>query len=78
MVATYKFGLLTIRWHNAPRKHLFLYPEGDRSGMGKPKIEKNIEKNYLRKYCPIVNFREIGITIFFLVKSTFACYESDV
>ena len=37
MVATSKFGLLTIRQHSATRKHLFLYPQGDRSGLRKPK-----------------------------------------
>ena len=37
LVATSKFSLLTIRWHSATRKHLFLYPQGDRSGLRKPK-----------------------------------------
>ena len=37
LVATSKFGVLTIRWHSATRKHLFLYPQGDRSGLRKPK-----------------------------------------
>ena len=37
MVTTSKFGLLTIRWHSATRKHLFLYPQGGRSGLRKPK-----------------------------------------
>ena len=37
MVATSKFGLFNIRWHSATRKHLFPYPHGDRSGLGKPK-----------------------------------------
>ena len=32
IVATSKFGLLTIRQHSATRKHPFLYPQGDRSG----------------------------------------------
>ena len=41
LVATSKFGLLTIRWHSAARKHLFLYPQGDRSGLGKPKKDKH-------------------------------------
>ena len=30
-------GLLTIRRHSATRKHLFPYPQGDRSGLRKPK-----------------------------------------
>ena len=30
-------GLLTITWHSASRKYLFLYPEGDRLGLRKPK-----------------------------------------
>ena len=29
-----------IRWHSATRKHLFLYPQGDRSDLGKPKKDK--------------------------------------
>ena len=33
LVAAFKFGLLTIRWDTASRKHLFLYPRGDRSGL---------------------------------------------
>ena len=37
LVATSSFGLLTIRWLNATRKHVFLYPQGDLSGLGKPK-----------------------------------------
>ena len=40
MVATSKFGLLTVRQHNATKKHLFLYPQGDRSGLRKPKKEQ--------------------------------------
>ena len=42
MVATSKFGLLTIRWHSATRKHLFQYPQGDRSGLRKPKKDKHL------------------------------------
>ena len=30
----------TIRWHSATREHLFLYPQGDRSGLRKPKKDK--------------------------------------
>ena len=37
LVATSKFGLLTIRWHSAIRKNLFPYPQGDKSGLRKPK-----------------------------------------
>ena len=37
MVATSKFALLTIRRHSATGKHLFLDPQGDRSGLSKPK-----------------------------------------
>ena len=37
-MATFKFGLLTIRQHSATRKHLFPYPQGDRSGLTKPKL----------------------------------------
>ena len=38
--ATSKFDLLTIRWHSATRKHLFLYPQGDRPGLRKAKMGK--------------------------------------
>ena len=41
LVHYFKFGLLTIRWHSAIRKHLFLYPQGDRSGLRKPKKDKH-------------------------------------
>ena len=41
MVATSKFGLLTTRRHSATRKHLFLYPQGDRSGLKKSKKGKS-------------------------------------
>ena len=37
LVATSMFNLLTIRQHSATRKHLLLYPQGDRSGLRKPK-----------------------------------------
>ena len=33
LVTTSKFGLLTIRQHSATRKHLFLHPQGERSGL---------------------------------------------
>ena len=41
LVATSKFGLLTISRHSATRKHLLLYPQGDRSGPKKPKKGKH-------------------------------------
>ena len=34
-------SLLTIRWRSATRKHLFLYPQGGRSGLRKPKKNKH-------------------------------------
>ena len=40
-LATSKFGLLTIRWPSATRKNLFLYPHCDKSGLRKPKKDKN-------------------------------------
>ena len=40
LVATSKFGLLTIKWHSATRKHLFLYAQGDRSGFEVPQVLK--------------------------------------
>ena len=45
MVTTSKFGLLTIRRHSTTRKHLFPYPQGDRSGLRKPK-RISINTNY--------------------------------
>ena len=45
LVVTSKFSLLTIRWHSATRKHLFLYPQNDRSGVRKPK-SISINKNH--------------------------------
>ena len=41
MVATSKFGLLTIKQHSVIRKQLFLYPQGDMSGLRKPKKDKH-------------------------------------
>ena len=38
--ASSKFGLFTVMWHIMNRKHIFLYPVGDRKGMSKPKKEK--------------------------------------
>ena len=40
LVATFK-GILMIRQHNAIRKHLILYPQGDRSSLRKPKKGKH-------------------------------------
>ena len=40
MVATVKFDLLTIMLHGATRKRLFAYPQGDRSGLRKPKNDR--------------------------------------
>ena len=34
-------GLFTIRQHSATRKHLPLYPQGDRSGLRKLKKDKH-------------------------------------
>ena len=39
--ATCKFSLLTIRQHSATRKHLFLYPPGERSDLRKTKNDKH-------------------------------------
>ena len=36
-----KFSFVSIRQHIATRKHLFLYPQGDRSGLRKPKKVKH-------------------------------------
>ena len=48
LVATSKFGFLTTRWHNATRKHLFLYPKRDRSGLRKlKKASTSINKIFI-------------------------------
>ena len=36
-----KFGLLTNRRHSGTRKHLSVYPQGDRLDLGKPKKDKH-------------------------------------
>ena len=49
------FVLLTIRRHSATRKNLFSYPQGDRSGLRKPKKEKisiNINHSYHQRSFP--------------------------
>ena len=38
----YKFGFLMIIQHSATRKHVFLYRYGDRSGLRKPKRNKQL------------------------------------
>ena len=45
LVTTPKFGLLIIRQHSVTTKLLSLYPQGDRSGMRKPK-RININTNH--------------------------------
>ena len=47
LVATSKFGLLTIRRHSATRKHIFPYPQADRSGLRKPKKYKHQHESQL-------------------------------
>ena len=47
LVATSKFGLLTIRQHSATRKHLFLYPHSERLGLTKPKKDKHQHSSVL-------------------------------
>ena len=34
------FGVLTIRRHSVAKRHVFRQPQGDRSGLGKPKKDK--------------------------------------
>ena len=57
--------LLTVRWHSATRKHLFPYPQGDRSGINiffsfsmpcYAVFDKELNRNvvcYIRKGCNI-------------------------
>ena len=40
LVTTSNFGLLTLRWHSATKKQLFLYPQGDKSALRKPEEDK--------------------------------------
>ena len=40
LIATSRFGLLTMKRHKSTRKHLSLNPQGDRSGLRKPKMDK--------------------------------------
>ena len=47
LVTTSKFGLVTIRRHSATRKHLFPYPQDERSGMRKPKKDKHQHQSQL-------------------------------
>ena len=41
LVATPKFDPVTIRQNSATKKHLFLYHQGDRLGLGKRKKDKH-------------------------------------
>ena len=41
LIAISKFGLFTVRRHSATWKHLSLSAKGDRSSLGKPKIDKH-------------------------------------
>ena len=41
LVTTSQSGLLTILQHSVTRKHLFLYPQGERSGKKKQKNDKH-------------------------------------
>ena len=47
LVATSKFAFLTVRWHRATRKHLFLFSQCNRSGPRKPKKYKCQYKSQL-------------------------------
>ena len=35
LAATSNYGLLTLRWHSATKKQLFLHPQGDQSRLRK-------------------------------------------
>ena len=49
LVATIsKFHLLTIRQHGATKKHLFQFPEGQSSGLGKSKKDKHKHQHQLQ------------------------------
>ena len=48
--------------HSATRKHLFLYPQGDRSGLGKPKNISDFddeERKLLMLHCGLENMSSI-------------------
>ena len=40
LVSNSKFGLITPNAAQCNQKHLFLYPQGDRSGLRKPKKDR--------------------------------------
>ena len=42
LIAASKFGLLAIKPLSATRKHLFLYPQGDRLSLRKPQKDKPV------------------------------------
>ena len=52
LVATSKFSLLNIRWHSVTRKHLFLYAQGERSGLRKQKRISKINHSYHQRSLP--------------------------
>ena len=41
LVAPFNFSLLTISWYNATIKDLFMYPQGEKSGVKNPKKDKH-------------------------------------
>ena len=69
-----KFDTLTIRWHSAIRKHLFLYPQGDSSGLKKPKKEFHsiLKEEFHTNY---KNYRNLVSAL--MKKSKQAYYDSN-
>ena len=63
-----KFGLFTIRRHSVTRKHLFLYPQADRSRLGNPKNDlcNNFFALWLTNVLKGVHF---GMWFYFLLPS---------
>ena len=69
-----KFDTLTIRWHSAIRKHLFLYPQGDSSVLKKPKKEFHsiLKEEFHTNY---KNYRNLVSAL--MKKSKQAYYDSN-
>ena len=53
-------SLLSIRWHSATRKHLFLYPHGDRSGLRKSNLDESALLIFSEIGCSFANLQTIS------------------
>ena len=62
MVATSRFSLIIIRWHSATKKHLFLYPQGDRSVLRN--LPKLVLTDLIIKYDLVLTNQILGVKIY--------------